>query len=82
MPRYFFNFEGEGKIAPDLVGKELANDQAARLEAERLAADVSLQPRIEGKQPAFDWIEVLDEYERAVVRLPVSGVAKDPSRLS
>ncbi len=82
MPRYFFNFEGSGKTAPDLVGQELIDDEAAKAEAERLAADVRLQPTVEGGQPAFDWVEVLDEYERAVARLPLTSVARDPNRLS
>jgi hypothetical protein len=36
MPRYFFNLRNQ-VFVPDLVGKELAGDDAARLEAWRLA---------------------------------------------
>ena len=82
MPRYFFNFEGNGKTAPDLVGQELVSDEAAKAQAERLAADVRIQPSVEGGQPAFDWVEVVDEFQRAVARLPLSSVARDPNRLS
>ena len=80
MPRYFFNFEGSGKASPDLIGQELINDEAAKAEAERLAADARIQPSVEGEQSAFEWVEVIDEYERAVVRFPISGVARGPNR--
>jgi len=80
MPRYFFNFEGDGTAAPDLVGQELFNDEAAKAEAERLAADVRLQPSVEGARAAFDWVEVIDEFQRAVVRLPLADVAREPNR--
>jgi hypothetical protein len=80
--RYFFNFEGDGTSAPDLIGQELVDDEAAKAEAERLAADVRISPTVEGGQPAFEWVEVIDEYQRAVARLPVLRVAREPNRLS
>ena len=78
MPRYFFNF---GVAAPDLVGQELSNHEAAKGEAERLAADARLQPSVEGAWAAFEWVEVIDEYQRSVVRPPLAGVAREPNRL-
>ena len=48
MPRYFFNFEGATGVVPDLVGRELLSDHAARGEAKKIAADLAAADAIEG----------------------------------
>ena len=40
MPTYYFNLRGEDFELPDLAGKSLSDDAAARAEAERLAAEL------------------------------------------
>jgi hypothetical protein len=82
MPRYFFNFEGENSAAPDLVGQVLSNDEAAKAQAEKLAADIATTSVIAGDLPSFDWVEIIDEHERAVARLPVTRAARGPTRIS
>lgn len=80
MPRYFFNFDNDSAAVADLVGRELPDDEAAKQEAARLAADLGVLHAINGEHPAYDWIEVLDETHRTVVRLPVSAALKEPNR--
>jgi hypothetical protein len=69
MPRYFFNVECVTFATPDLVGLEMAHDDAARAEAHRLLNNV-LASHL---GPPFDleklWIEVLDEERRSIMLL-------------
>lgn len=80
MPRYFFHFENEDSKTLDLVGQDLANDEAAKAEGAKLAADVALSDAIEGEYPTYTWVEVLDENERPVARLPVAEAVREPNR--
>jgi hypothetical protein len=82
MPRYFFNFENDASIQADLVGRDLPDDQAAKTEAAKLAADVGMSGALEGQWPAYQWVEVVDEEERAVARLPVADAIRAPNRSS
>lgn len=81
MPRYFFNFEGD-EVAADLIGRELRDDQAAKVEAAKLAADIGVSDAIDGEWPRFDWVEVMDEEQRAVARLPVANAIREPNRIA
>jgi hypothetical protein len=81
MPRYFFNFERADKSVADLVGRNLTNDDAAKSVAAKLAADLATDAAVEGQAPTFEWIEVVDDCDRAIARLPVRDVFKEPSRL-
>ena len=59
MPRYFFNFDNGPVVgSSDLVGRDLPDDEAAKIEAARLAADLSVDGALEGETPAFEWIEI------------------------
>ena len=80
MPRYFFHFENEDSATLDLVGQDLPNDEAAKAEGAKLAADVGLNNAIEGEYPTYTWVEVLDENERPVARLPVAEAVQEPNR--
>ena len=80
MPRYFFSFDDGRAGTPDLVGRDLRDDEAAKTEAVRLAAEVGLDRAIEGQLPRYGWIDVRDEAQRAVARLPVVECARDPNR--
>ena len=82
MPRYFFSFDDGRAGTSDLVGRDLLNDEAAKAEAVRLAAEVALDRAIEGQGPPYEWIDVRDEAQRAVVRLPVAECAREPNRSS
>lgn len=80
MPRYFFSFDDGWVGTPDLVGRDLPNDEAAKAEAARLAAEVGIDRAIEGQLPPYEWIEVTDEVQRAVARLPVVQCVRGPNR--
>jgi hypothetical protein len=80
MPRFFFNFGSNRSIAPDLVGQELPDAEAANAEAAQLAADIGFTSSLEGEPSHYEWLEVLDEDERPVARLPVSRAVREPNR--
>ena len=82
VPRYFFNFDSGPASAADFVGRDLADDEAAKAEATKLAADLGLDQAVEGRLPTYQWIEVRDEAERAVARLPVAAALREPNRRS
>ena len=83
MARYFFNFEnGDGSESGDLIGKDLVNDDAAKSEAAKLAADIGISDAVEGEMPCFFWIEVVDDEQRPVARLPVADTIRAPNRIS
>lgn len=79
MTRYFFNLQGDHASALDLVGRDLAGDEAAKSEAARFAAQFETADEIEGLL-AYDWIEVLDQGQRPVARLPLGHANDEPSR--
>ncbi len=79
MPRYFFNVHGDTFAAPDLLGRELPDDESAKREAQRVAADVATYELSGAPFPDTAWIEVLNEDQRPVVLLPVETAA-EPSR--
>ena len=81
MPRYFFNFEHGDESIADLVGRDLPDSCAARNEAQRLAADLATDAAVEGRLPTFEWIEVIDDCDRPIVRLPVADAIHEPNRL-
>lgn len=80
MPRYFFNFESDSSTGADLVGRDLPDDEAAKAEGAKLAADLAIDDAIEGELPAFEWLEVLDEGQRPVARLRVAETIREPNR--
>ena len=80
MPRYFFSFDDGEPSTPDLVGRDLPNDEAAKAEAVKLAAELGLDRAIEGQAPPFEWIEVTDEAQRPVAPLRVVECAREPNR--
>ena len=79
MTRYFFNLQGDGASALDLVGRDLSGDEAAKSEAARFAAQFETPQEIEGLL-AYDWIEVLDNSQRPVARLPIGHSNDEPDR--
>lgn len=81
MTRYFFNLEGDQNSALDLVGRDLADDEAAKAEAVRFAAQFATPDEIGGLL-AYAWIEVLDTSQRPVIRLPIHHANDEPDRIS
>jgi hypothetical protein len=80
MPRYFFNFQRTDKAVADLVGRDLPDGTAARCEAAKLAADLATNAAVEGRLPAFEWVEVVDDCDRPIVRLPIADVILEPNK--
>lgn len=75
MPTYYFNLRGEDFELPDLAGKRLDDDAAARAEAERLAAELVESALISGHLPPDAVVEVDDEQMRPVLALPLNPAA-------
>ncbi len=80
MPRYFFNFENAKSSVTDFIGRDLPDELAARSEAAKLAADLAMDHAIEGRWPTYQWIEVVDEGQRPIARLPIIDVIREPNR--
>ncbi|HYG46299.1 MAG TPA: hypothetical protein VD846_00010 [Allosphingosinicella sp.] len=72
MPTYYFTLRGENFELPDLAGKSLSDDSAARAEAERLAAELVESALISGTLPPDAVVEVDDEQMRPVLALPLN----------
>jgi hypothetical protein len=81
MPRYFFHFENDDRRLEDLIGTDLASDQAAKAQALKLAADLAVEDAVKGNPPRFDWVEVVDEDDCIVARLPVADAIREPNRI-
>ncbi len=79
MPRYYFNVHGETFAAPDLVGRKLPDDEAARAAAREVAKDVATY-ELSAPFPVRPWVEVVDEDQRPIVLLPVDETPSEPTR--
>lgn len=75
MPTYYFTLRGESFELPDLAGKTLPDDEAARAEAERLAAELVETALASGALRPEAVLEVDDEEMRPLLALPLSGAA-------
>lgn len=82
MRRYFFHFENGQRRLEDLIGMDLADDQAAKAQGLRLAGDLAVEDAINGDPPRFDWLEVVDEDNCIVARLPVADAIREPNRIA
>ncbi len=71
-PTYYFTLRGPDFELPDLAGKTLSDDAAARAEAERLAAELVESALISGNLPPDAVVEVDDEQMRPVLALPLN----------
>lgn len=72
MPTYYFTLRGADFELPDLAGKSLRDDAAARAEAERLAAELVESALVSGTLPPDAVVEVDDEQMRPVLALPLN----------
>ena len=81
MPRYFFNIHGERFATPDIVGRKLPDDEAARAEAKTVANEVAKVELSSALLPGNPWVEVVDGNQRPVAVVPVSDTAADPNRI-
>ena len=81
MPRYFFNVHGETFATPDLVGRTLPDEEAARAEARAIANEVVRDELSHALLPDNPWVEILDGNQRAVAVIPVNETVEDPRRV-
>jgi hypothetical protein len=76
MPRYFFDtYDGESFIS-DENGLELANIDAAKLEAQRALPDMARDALPNGNFRSFV-VNIRDETGQAVIRLALSLVVEE-----
>ena len=73
MPTFYFNVRGAGFELPDLTGRECADIEAARAEAERLAAELVETALVAGELPPDATVEVDDAELRPLLALPLNG---------
>ena len=71
MPTYFFHVRGADFDTPDLIGRECDGPEAARSEAERIAAELLESALLAGNPPPDAVIEVDDESQRPILALPI-----------
>lgn len=69
--RYFFNVSAEDDAVADLVGVNLPDIEAVRHYAAGQVTELWEARVLAGKPPLIGWLEVLDDHERAVLRLPL-----------
>ena len=72
MPAYFFHVRGANFDTPDLIGRECDGPEAARSEAERMAAELLESALLAGNPPPDAVIEVDDEMQRPILALPIA----------
>jgi hypothetical protein len=72
MPAYFFHVRGDGFDLPDLTGRQCDGPEAARAEAERLAAELLETALVAGEVPPDATVEVDDESQRPLLTLPIN----------
>jgi hypothetical protein len=71
MPAYYFHVRGDRFDLPDLTGRLCDGPEAARTEAERIAAELLENALLSGQLPPDATIEVDDESQRPILALPV-----------
>lgn len=74
MSTFYINIHGPDFEAIDLVGRDLADSEAARVEALRTARELLAEDVTHGKMPPEEWIELQDADHRPVMTLPLSQV--------
>ena len=73
MPAFYFHVRGSEFEMPDLTGRECVDAEAARGEAERLAAELIETALVAGELPPDATVEVDDENQRPLLALPLNG---------
>ena len=71
MMRYFFHVTAEDGSVPDLVGIELPDAEAVRRNADLQVTELWAERVLAGKPPLIGWLDVVDEEERGVLRIPL-----------
>ncbi|MFN3945018.1 MAG: DUF6894 family protein [Allosphingosinicella sp.] len=75
MPVYYFNLRAEESAEIDLVGRRCRDAQVARWEAAARARQV-VRARLAREDATLNgWIEVEDEENRPVLRVPLRAAA-------
>ena len=69
--RYFFNVSAENGTVSDLVGVDLPGIEAVRHYATAHVTELWEARVLAGKPPLVGWLEVLDDDERGVLRIPL-----------
>jgi hypothetical protein len=73
MPKFFFDLRYRGgDLDLDDVGLDLADFEAAYLEAHCAAIEMWAEARSEGRKPTYDYFVIRDVSNRIVLELPFS----------
>jgi len=74
VPRYYFNIRLDESETTDLVGRECPNDVAALSEALKEAGQL-VRNQLFFNKVEDGWVEVEDENQREILRLPLRAAA-------
>ena len=69
--RCFFNVFAEDETVTDLIGVDLPGVGAVRHYAAAQVTELWEARVLAGKPPLVGWLEVLDDNERSVLRMPL-----------
>jgi len=69
--RYFFNVHADDGMIPDLVGTDLPHLEAVRKHAAAHIVSLWEARVLAGKPPYVGWLGVVDEFQRAVLQIPL-----------
>jgi hypothetical protein len=72
MPTFYFHVRGESFDMPDKAGRSCDSAESARVEAERLAAELLETALLSGCLPPDATVEVDDENQRPLLTLPIN----------
>ena len=79
MPRFFFDTYDGDFFAPDNEGQDLADIEAAKLQAQEALPDMASDKLPDGDQRVFV-VSVRDEAGQVVVRVALTLVTEYPSQ--
>ncbi len=71
MTRYFFNVSADDESVADLVGIDLPDIEAVRRYAASQVTELWEARVLAGKPPLIGWLDVVDDQERGVIRIPL-----------
>ena len=69
--RYFFHVSADDATVTDLIGMDLPDLEAVRRHSDVQVTELWAKRVLAGKPPLIGWLDVVDEEERGVLRIPL-----------